>query len=165
MRRLLMDPVFVVAAACGMTLCSPAAAQGPVLAAKDDVAIRDIVQKYVAAREASDPKAIEVLFTKDADQLVSDGTYRKGRAELVRGMLDSSKKSGGQRSISVESIRLLTESVAVVDGRYLQTGLVGAAQRDMRTTLMLIREGGGWRIGAIRNMLPAPAVVPAKKRP
>jgi uncharacterized protein (TIGR02246 family) len=139
-----------------MIVCSPAAGQGPV-SAKDDKAIRDVVQKYVAAREASDPRAIEALFTKDADQLVSDGTYRKGRDELVRGMLESSRNTGGHRSTSVESIRPLTENVVVVNGRYLQTGLAGGTQRDMRTTLILIREAAGWRIAAIRNMLPAPA--------
>jgi uncharacterized protein (TIGR02246 family) len=158
MRCLLILQLFVLTAACSLTLCWSAAAQTPVLAANDEKAIREIVQKYVAAREASDPKAIEALFTKDADQLVSDGTHRKGREELVRGMLESSKKTGGQRSITVESIRPLTEGVAVVDGRYVQTGLAGGSQRDMRTTLILIREAAGWRIAAIRNMLPAPSV-------
>ena len=38
-----------------------------------DAAIHDLVRRYVAAREARDPKAIEALFTADADQLVSSG--------------------------------------------------------------------------------------------
>lgn len=156
MRRLSIHLAFVLVSTCGMIWCSPATAQEPI-SAKDEKAIREIVQKYVASREASNPKAIEALFTKDADQLVSDGTYRKGRDELVRGMLESSKKTGGQRSITVESIRPLTENVAIVNGRYLQTGLAGGTQRDMRTTLILIREAAGWRIAAIRNMLPAQA--------
>ena len=37
--------------------------------ASDD-AIRSLVSKYVDARERVDPKAVEVLFTADADQLV-----------------------------------------------------------------------------------------------
>ncbi len=156
MRGLEIHRLFVMVPAFGIVLSSPAAAQGP-LSAKDDKAVRDVVQKYVAAREASDPRALEALFTKDADQLVSDGTYRKGRAELVRGMLESSKKTGGQRSITVESLRPLTENVVLVNGRYLQTGLAGGTQRDMRTTLILVREAGEWRIAAIRNMLPASA--------
>jgi len=145
-----------LAAVFGIVSFSSATAQDA-LSPKDDKTIRAIVQKYVAAREASDPKAIEALFTKDADQLVSDGTYRKGRDALVRGMLESSKKTGGQRSITVETIRPLTENVVMVDGRYLQTGLTGGTQRDMRTSLVLVREADGWRIAAIRNMLPAAA--------
>jgi uncharacterized protein (TIGR02246 family) len=113
------------------------------------------VQKYVDAREAQDPKAIEPLFTADADQLVSDGTWRKGRDELVRGMLESSRKNPARRTITVESVRMVSPDVALVDGRYTQKGLAGAKDREMWTTLTLRRESNGWRIAAIRNMLPA----------
>ena len=107
------------------------------------------------AREARDPGAIEPLFTADADQLVSDGTWRRGRDELVRGMLESSRRTGGRRSIAVESVRLLSPEVAVADGRYKQAGLAGGGDREMWTTILLRRESGGWRIAGIRNMLPA----------
>jgi uncharacterized protein (TIGR02246 family) len=117
----------------------------------------------VSAREARDPAAIGALFTGDADQLVSDGTWRRGHSELVRGMLESSKKSGGRRSISVESVRLLAPDVALVDGRYKQTGLADGKDREMWTTLVLKRDSNGWRIAAIRNMLPTTAASPAKK--
>ena len=53
--------------------------------------------RYVDAREARDPKAIESLFTADADQLVSDGTWRHGRDELVKGMLESSRRNPARR--------------------------------------------------------------------
>src|SRR4051812_641953 len=46
--------------------------------AGDEAAIREVVRKYMDAREAQDPKAIEPLFTADADQLVSDGAWREG---------------------------------------------------------------------------------------
>ena len=101
------------------------------------------------------------MFTADADQLVSDGTWRKGRDALVRGMLESSRRTGGRRSITVESVRLLSPDVALVDGRYTQTGLAGGKDRAMWTTIVLKRGSDGWRIAAIRNMLPAPA--PATK--
>ena len=35
------------------------------------------------------------------------------------------------------------------------TGLAGAETRNMWTTLVVTRGEGGWRIAAIRNMLPA----------
>src|SRR5579863_7742049 len=76
----------------------------PAVHSDDENAVRAVVQKYVEAREASDPKAIEALFTDDADQLVSDGTWRKGRDALVRGMLESSKKNPARRSITVASV-------------------------------------------------------------
>ena len=127
-------------------------------ARRDDAAIRAIVQRYVDAREHRDPKAVEALFTSDADQLVSSGEWRKGRDEVVRGTMASSQRTGGTRSIEVESIRMITPDVAIVDGRYNLTGLSGGQTRRMWTALILKRTPEGWRIAGIRNMLPAPPV-------
>ncbi len=126
--------------------------------AADETAIRGIVKQYVAARERQDPNAIKALFTSDADQLVSSGEWRKGREEVVRGTMSSSQKTGGSRTIAVESIRFVGPAIAIVDGRYELTGLAAGASRKMRTTLLFVRQADGWRISAIRNMLPAPPV-------
>jgi uncharacterized protein (TIGR02246 family) len=146
----------------GAVVCAPLFAQCSSPTTDDETAIRQVVQKYVDAREAQDPKAIEPLFTGDADQLVSDGMWRKGRDELVRGMLESSRKTGGKRSITVQSVRLLAPDVALVDGRYTQTGLAGGKDREMWTTILLKRGPEGWQIAAIRNMLPAVPAPAAK---
>jgi uncharacterized protein (TIGR02246 family) len=122
----------------------------------DETAVRAVVQKYVDAREARNPEAIEPLFTEDADQLVSDGSWRKGRDALVRGMLESSKRNPAKRSITGESVRFLTPEVALVDGRYVQKGAEGGKDREMWTAITLKRVAGGWKIAAIRNMLPSP---------
>jgi uncharacterized protein (TIGR02246 family) len=121
----------------------------------DEAAIREVVRKYVDARERIDPKAVEELFTSDADQLVSSGEWRRGREAVVRGTMASSNSTGGKRTITVESVRLVTPDVAIADGRYELTGLAGGATRSMWTTLVLKRTEKGWRISAIRNMLPA----------
>ena len=130
-------------------------------AQSDEAAIRAVVQKYVDARESMDAHAIEALFTSDADQLVSSGEWRKGRSELVRGTMASSQGSGGKRTITVVSVRLVAPDVAIADGRYEITGMAGGASRAMWTTLVLARGSDGWRITAIRNMLPA-APTPSK---
>jgi uncharacterized protein (TIGR02246 family) len=122
----------------------------------NEAAVRDVVARYVAAREHSDEKAIAALFTADADQLVSSGEWRKGRPEVVRGTLASSQTTGGTRSITVESVRFLSPDVAIADGRYDISGTVGGEARHMWTALILRRTADGWRIAAIRNMLPAP---------
>jgi len=118
--------------------------------------IHDVVRRYVAAREARDPKAIEALFTSDADQLVSSGEWRRGRDAVVKGTLASSSATGGSRSITVETVRMLGADLALADGRYEISGLAGGATRQMWTTFVLVRQNGAWRISAIRNMLPAP---------
>ena len=142
--------------AVGLLLSGALFAQNP-----DESAIRKLVQNYVEAREQQDPHAIEALFTADADQLVSSGEWRKGRAELVRGTMASSQSTGGKRTITVTSVRFVAPDVAIADGRYELTGLAGGTNRNMWTTLVVMRGSEGWRIAAIRNMLPA-APVPSK---
>jgi uncharacterized protein (TIGR02246 family) len=121
----------------------------------DDAAVREIVKKYVDAREQKDPQAIEALFTSDADQLVSSGEWRKGRGEVVKGTMVSSQSNSGKRTITVESIRYVAPGVALADGRYEIAGMAGGETRRMWTTLILTRGANGWRIAAIRNMLPS----------
>ena len=119
----------------------------------DESAVRDVVKRYVDAREAKDAKAIESLFTADADQLVSSGVWRKGREEVVKGTLASSEAAGGKRSITVQTVRFLSPDIALADGPYEIAG--GSESRKMWTSLVIVRKPEGWRIAAIRNMLPA----------
>ena len=137
------------------TLLSAAAfSQAPA----DEAAIRDVVKKYVDARERIDPKATASLFTADADQLVSSGEWRKGIEAVVKGTTASSQNNNGRRTITIETVRFLARDVAIVDGRYELAG-AGAdnAARKMWTTLVMTRDAEGWKIAAIRNMLPASA--------
>ncbi len=133
---------------------APAIAQTS--ASGDETAVRDLVDKYVAAREELNPQAIQALFTPDADQLVSSGEWRRGRAAVVRGTLASSRQTGGKRAIYIDTVRFLDSGTAIADGNYKLTGLAAGATRDMITTFILKRTPEGWRIAAIRNMLPAP---------
>src|SRR3954451_14066512 len=129
----------------------PAFAQKPA----DEAAVRDVIKRYVDAREQRDPKAVEALFTSDSDQLVSSGQWRKGREEVVKGTLASSEATGGKRTITVESVRFLSPDVAIADGRYEISGTAGGETRKMWTSITCARKSGAWKIAAIRNMLPA----------
>jgi len=122
--------------------------------ARDDAAVRDVVKQYVDAREKNDPAAIGALFTTDADQLVSSGEWRRGRDAVVTGTLASSKQTGGTRTITVESVRFPSPDTAIVDGRYEITGGT-SGDRRMWSSFVMTRTKDGWRITAIRNMLPA----------
>ena len=120
--------------------------------ANDETAVREVVKRYVDARDRREPKAVAALFDANADQLVSTGEWRKGRDELVRGMLASSNRNSGKRTITVESVRFIAPGVAIADGRY---EIGGADARKMWTTFVMKHSTDGWRIEAIRNMLPA----------
>ena len=130
--------------------------------AREEAAIRDVVKAYMAAREQSDPAAIAALFADGADQLTSSGEWRKGRDEIVRGTLESSRRASGTRTITLETIRFPAAGVALADGRYEIAGGQDGTRR-MWTTFLLVQASGRWRIAAIRNMLPAAAAAPAVK--
>ena len=123
--------------------------------AEDEKEVRKLIASYVAAREEREPKAIEALFTADADQLVSSGEWRHGRPALVKGMLGSSASRPGSRTIGVDRVRFLTEDVAVADGPYVIAASAGREERRMWTSFTVQRVDGVWRIAAIRNMKPA----------
>jgi uncharacterized protein (TIGR02246 family) len=129
-----------------------AAAQTPADRPADDAAIRALVSSYVNARELRDPAAIEAIFTADADQHTTAGEWRRGRAAVIRGSMESSAANPGKRSIAIETVRFITADVAVADGRYEITA--GSSVRRMWTTIVVERDGGAWRIAAIRNMVP-----------
>lgn len=120
----------------------------------DDAAIRALVQSYFDAREHPDAGQLAGLFTATADQLVSSGEWRKGRKALVDGVLASSARESGKRTIEIETIRRLTPDVAIADGRYTIAGPAGP--RHMWSAFILQKQDGRWLIAAIRNMLPAP---------
>ena len=123
---------------------------------QDEQAIKDLVAAYAAARESRDSAAIRKLFTEDADQLVSSGVWRRGRESLVQGMLGSSQRNPGTRTLTVQTVRFPTPDVAVADARYVIKDTGGAGDRRMWSTFLCVRTETGWRIAAIRNMLPAP---------
>jgi uncharacterized protein (TIGR02246 family) len=119
----------------------------------DDAAIRDLVRRYQDARERRDRDALVALFTSDADQLVSSGEWRRGREAVVTGGLASSAR-GGSRALAVERVRRVGSDVAIADARYEISGGEGGT-RNMWSTFVMARQPDGWRISAIRNMLPA----------
>lgn len=121
---------------------------------RDDAAVRAVIARYVEAREKIEPAAVEALFTPDADQLVSSGEWRRGRAAVVEGTTTSSRSNSGRRTITIETVRFLAPTVAIADGRYELAGAAGSEARKMWTSIILTRGSGGWRIAAIRNMLP-----------
>jgi uncharacterized protein (TIGR02246 family) len=129
---------------------------------QEQASIRALIRSYVEAREKGDAKAVAALFTAEADQLVSTGEWRRGREKLVQGAMASSQSNPARRTIDVETIREVAKDVAVVDGRYIQTGgqTGGAAEerREMWSTFVVKKESGSWKIAAIRNMLPAKSV-------
>ena len=145
-------PVIAAALLALITLApTPAAAQTPVT---DEAAVRAVVDAYSAARDKSDAGALTALFTADADQLVSSGEWRRGREAVVKGSLASSQQAQGKRTFTVDTVRMIAANVALADSRY-EIAQTDGTTRRMWASWLLVKEAGGWKIAAIRNMLPA----------
>jgi uncharacterized protein (TIGR02246 family) len=143
---------FVVVAA----LAAPflAVAQGADRAA-DEAAVRAVIQAFIDTREKNDSAALAALLTSDVDQRQTSGNMRSGRDAVVSGSLSTQQSTGGSRTISVDSLRFVGPDVALADGRYDSVGRADGTDQRMLTSMVLRREGGAWKIAAIRNMLPS----------
>ena len=121
----------------------------------DEGAIRAVVKAFLDTRDKNDAAALTALMTADVDQQQTSGNVRRGRDAVVKGSLATQQSTGGTRTITLESIRFVTADVAIADGRYDSLGRADGSDRHMLTSMVLKREGGAWKIAAIRNMLPA----------
>jgi len=123
----------------------------------DEAAIRAVIQAFLDTRERNDAAALAALMTADVDQRQTSGNLRSGRDAVVAGSLATQQSTGGRRTITVDSLRFLGPDVAIADGRYDSVGRADGTDRHMLTSMVLRREGGAWKIAAIRNMLPTAA--------
>jgi uncharacterized protein (TIGR02246 family) len=147
----------IVAFVMALTVGMPLAAQNG--SANDEAAIRAVIKAFIDTREANDAKGLAALLTEDVDQQQTSGNVRRGREAVVTGSMATQQSTGGRRTITVDSLRFLTPDVALADGRYDSVGRSDGTDQRMLTSMVLRREGGDWKIAAIRNSLP-----PAQQR-
>jgi uncharacterized protein (TIGR02246 family) len=137
-----------------VSLVATAAAAQSGSRAADEAEIRRVIQAFIETREANDAAALTTLLTEDVDQQQTSGNTRRGREAVVTGSLATTQSTGGRRTISVDSLRFVTADVAIADGRYDSVGRSDGTDQRMLTSMVLRREGGDWKIAAIRNSIP-----------
>jgi len=116
--------------------------------------IYSLIEKYTQSREMLDTVLLKSILTSDVDQLVSSGKWRIGIEGAMKGMVRSSTRNPGDRTIKIEKIRFLNSECAIVDTRYEIQNTDGTA-RKMWSTFIVVQNENIWKITAIRNMLPA----------
>ncbi|RYE39237.1 MAG: DUF4440 domain-containing protein [Sphingobacteriales bacterium] len=141
--------LMIFANACTIILYS----QDTRLADNHSAKLKILIDKYSEARENRDTMLLKLILTADVDQLVSTGEWRTGIDASVRGMLNSSASSPGTRTLIVDRIRMLSATNAIVDCRYEIQNADGSP-RKMWSTFLTVYEKTGWKIAAIRNMMP-----------
>jgi uncharacterized protein (TIGR02246 family) len=123
--------------------------------AADEAAVKKVIQAFIDTRESNDAAGLTKLLTADVDQRQTSGNMRSGRDAVVSGSLATNQSTGGKRTITVDSLRFIGADVAIADGRYDSIGRTDGSDQRMLTSMVLRREGGAWKIAAIRNMLPS----------
>jgi hypothetical protein len=116
--------------------------------------ISSLIDQYSQAREKRDTILLKNILTTDVDQLVSTGEWRNGIAASVQGMLKSSANAPGTRTLTVDKIRMINSTSAIVDCKYEIQNTDGTL-RKMWSSFIVVSDKGIWKISAIRNMLPA----------
>jgi uncharacterized protein (TIGR02246 family) len=140
-----------------LALTVPAVAQTRAAPGPDETAIRRVVQQQDDARNRTDWKALAQLFTEDADQQTSAGEWRRGRAEIEKGVAQTmgTAYKGGKYVTRIERVQMLGPGVAIADGAFEIANIGGGARRG-QTTYILVKSGDQWRIAATRSMVPTP---------
>ena len=119
----------------------------------NEQAIIDLVDQYGKARAEKNVDLLNAILVEEVDQLVSTGEWRRGLDESLAGMMRSSTRQPGSRSLSVENVRFITDQCAIADARYVIDNGDGT-ERKMWSTFVAVLDGDQWKIAAIRNMLP-----------
>ena len=138
------------------TGCSNNQLVNPSTSKKEKKSITNVIESYVASRQARNIDKVKALLSSDVDQLTSRGVWRYGSDAATAGMKKSTKKNPGKRSISVKTIRFLKHDVALADTQYTIKGIKGKSDRVLWSSFTLIKNSNGkWIITSIRNQKPS----------
>lgn len=150
-----------IAAVTLFALALSAAAHGQTAAAKpdakdtagDEAAIRAVVQSVQDAWNAHDGKAFAAPFAADADYVVVNGMYLKGRDVIEGGhtQIFSTIYKESRNAATVKAVRFLRPDVAVAHVEWNLEIRPGGEKARAMNTMVLTKDGGKWSIAAFHN--------------
>ena len=122
---------------------------------QDKAAIEEMVKSIQEAWNAGDGKGFAAPFAEDADYVIVNGMYMKGR-ETIGGthqqIFDTFYK-GSNIVVSLENVRFIRPDVGIAHVRGHLKFYEGENTRetDSRSTWVVTRNGEGWSIAAFQN--------------
>jgi uncharacterized protein (TIGR02246 family) len=121
----------------------------------DEAAVRRIVRQVQDAWNAHDGKAFAAPFATDADYVVVNGMYAKGRDEIERGHtgIFTTIYKDSRNVATIKSVRFLRPDVAVAHVEWnLEFKMNGETQKGHAiNTMVMTKDGGKWNIAAFQN--------------
>jgi uncharacterized protein (TIGR02246 family) len=121
--------------------------------ATDEAAMRESVKQMETGWNTKSGVLFAKPFAEDADYVVINGNYIKGRAVIEsqhQRIFDTIYKDTNL-TLTVKQIRFLRPDVAVVHVEGHRTSTTQALVQDAMLTLMMTREKQGWMIAAFQN--------------
>lgn len=122
---------------------------------QDEKAIRALVQQMMDGWNAHDGDAFAVPFAEDADYVVVNGAYVRGREAIAAGhvRIFTTIYHDSYNEITVERIRLLREDVAVVHAHAHLTIRANDAveETNARLGIVAVKDDDRWEIAAFQN--------------
>jgi uncharacterized protein (TIGR02246 family) len=121
--------------------------------AADEAAVRESVKQLETGWNTKSGALFAKPFAEDADYVVINGYYIKGRAAIETGhqrIFDTIYKDTNL-TLTVKQIRFLRPDVAVVHVEGRRTGPANEPAQNAMLTLMMTKEKQGWVIAAFQN--------------
>jgi uncharacterized protein (TIGR02246 family) len=126
----------------------------------DEAAIRQVVKQVEDGWNAHDGKAFAAPFAADADYVVVNGMYIKGREAIEKGHVSifTTIYKDSHNTAIIKSIRFLRPDVAVVHVEWnLEFKAGGEAQKGhAMNTMVMTKDGDKWNISVFQNTPIAP---------
>ncbi len=126
--------------------------------ASDEAVIRESVKQMETGWNTKSGAVFAKPFAEDADYVVINGMYIKGRAAIEAGhqrIFDTIYKDT-TLSLTVKQIRFLRSDVAVVHVSGQRVGPTKDVVNDAMITVVMTKEKQGWVIAAFQNTGVAP---------
>lgn len=121
----------------------------------DETLIRQIVRQVQDGWNTHDGKAFAAPFATDADYVVVNGMYIKGRESIEKGHtgIFATIYKDSTNTATVKSVRFLRKDVAVVHVEWnLEFRLDGKTNKGHAlNTMIMTKDAGNWSIAAFQN--------------
>lgn len=131
---------------------------------QDTTEIRSLIAEFTGAWQKSDAHALSMFWVVDGDFINPDGMFMTGRDQIAGfySQAFSLGYAGTSASATVDKVRFLSPSLAIVDGVFEISGRAGQGGVALppekgRYTALVTRRDGRWWIVSNREMEPVKA--------
>ncbi len=121
----------------------------------DEVAIRAAGEAFVKAYDSADAKAVAAHFSADAEYVDEQGTLFEGRAAIEDSLSAFfAENPGCQLVMTIDSLRFVSPTIAIEDGKTTVTRTDDPAPIETRYTTIHAKTDGKWLAVSVRDHAP-----------